>query len=166
MIHHHHVADAGDSVRMLRRQIAQRSVRIGRQGEDVVHLRLTLLGVLQVCKIETGWRIKRNGGKIVGASPMAKVAGDYRGILPGGRSVLVESKAHMGKAHNLRWSDLDDHQVRNLNEHHTHGGLSLLAYSFPGGITIMLWPVPFFAQGTSIDPDHARVLNLTRIPKG
>src|SRR5580658_1597802 len=108
--HHHHVDDAAEQVRLLNRRRAQRSVKIGRQGEDGVHLRLNLLGVLQVCKIETGWRVKRNGGKIVGASPMAKVAGDYRGILPGGRSVLVESKAHMGKDHNLRWSDLDDHQ--------------------------------------------------------
>jgi len=155
-----------ESAREANRSRGKQNKRLGKSSEDAVLLRLLALGIQQVCKIETGWTVIFKMGKPVKAFPIAKVAGDFRGILPGGRSVLVESKAHMGKDHNLRWSDFDEHQFANLMQHHVFGGLSLVAYTNPYGLEIMRWPIPSFAQGKSIDPITARVLNLTRLPKG
>ncbi|MCA9980330.1 MAG: hypothetical protein KDD89_05845, partial [Anaerolineales bacterium] len=65
----------------------------GNIGQMLTERELELRGVQMVEPIETGFGIVRGrGGKIVSAFPLEKVAGDFRGVLEGGRSVLVEAK--------------------------------------------------------------------------
>lgn len=84
-----------------------------------------------------------------------KVSGDHRGILPGGRSVLAETKTIMER--NLRWSDLRDHQPGRLDEHSKHGGLSLLVWVHTTGVHVMQWPVHGFGPGESLTPEFAMI---------
>lgn len=142
-----------------------RNRRAGEAVEQVAAHRLVALGVLQVCAIDVGWRIQRRpGGAIIGASPKAKVAGDLRGVLPGGRSVLVECK-RTAKA-SLPYSQLEHHQHQRLTDHAEAGGLSLVAWSWPGGIALLRYPIPGFAPRTSVSVDVATALNLSTLPKG
>jgi hypothetical protein len=78
------------------------------------------------------------------------VSGDHRGILPGGRSVLAETKTILDR--NLRWSDLREHQPERLSRHAELGGLSLLVWVNSSGIYVMQWPVDGFGRGESISP--------------
>jgi len=82
-----------------------------------------------------------------------KVSGDHRGILPGGRSVLAETKTILDR--NLRWSDLRDHQPDRLSEHAQHGGLSLLVWVHHTGVHVMRWPILGFAPGEGMPPEFA-----------
>ena len=111
------------------RRRGKAAVLAGQHGEMLARQALAQLGVHQIEKIEVGWRLQRVGGKIIGASPMAKVAGDYRGILAGGRSVMVEAKER--KSGSLIYSDLEPHQHQHLMDHAKHGGLSLVIAIFP-----------------------------------
>lgn len=70
----------------------------------------------------------------VGGKPFkkhtAKVVGDISGFWPGGRGLLVESKARTrdGKPRRPTLSDFEDHQIRALKEAHELGGSALVAY--------------------------------------
>ncbi len=131
--------------------------------EKMVATRLRWLGFALVSRIETGWRIRRVKGQIVGATPLAKVAADFTGINPTtGQMMVCEVKFRSG---NLAYSDLDHHQVVNLDAYRAAGAVTLLAVVFRKGSTIggpyvMHWPPPLFAPGASIDEDEARVLDL------
>lgn len=101
---------------------------IGERAEWVARRRLEAAGVRLVERIGTPWRITRamRGGRsvIVGATPVGRVSGDYRGLLAGGRSVLVECKA----TDHLVWSTFEAHQRDALTAHAAAGGLSLVAW--------------------------------------
>jgi hypothetical protein len=112
----------------------KRSQRTGTHGESLARWALESYGVCQVCRIETGWRVKRQGKRIVGAVPMAKVTADWRGVwpLPGyewplGASVMAEAKERSDR---LVFSDLEPHQHKALAEHARLGGLSLVVAIF------------------------------------
>jgi hypothetical protein len=129
--------------------VHRRSVKRGQHGELLARHALELYGVQQICRIETGWRIKRiPGGKIIGAIPISKVAGDFRGIMRGGRSVMVEVKERTPKNGNasgtICHSDLEPHQHTALQVHGLNGGLSIVCVVFTGhGIALMDYGIHF-----------------------
>ena len=130
--------------------------RIGSAGEEQAALALRRLGIEMVEEIATPVIVSRASGKPVIVAWKEPVSGDHRGILPGGRSVLVETKTIHDR--NLRWSDLREHQPGRLDRHADLGGLSLLVWVHSSGIYIMVWPVPGFGPGRSIEPRRAERL--------
>lgn len=129
----------------------------GNLGEMLVKRRLELLGVCMVEKIETGWTIIRGkGGRVVDAFPNEKVSGDFRGVMPDGRSVLVEAKTIPNK---LQHSNLEEHQREALQAHHELGGLSLVAWVHDperDGVAIFQWPHEGFIKRTSMTLDKVQ----------
>lgn len=122
----------------------------GANAEMLVRAELVRLGYRLVERVHTPWRIARDGkGKIVGATPVERVSGDFRAVSGDGRSVLVEAKSSPGR---LRWSQLEAHQVRALNEHHEAGGISLLAWvdTETWEVKVWQWPIPGFGPRRSI----------------
>lgn len=91
-----------------------------------------------------------------------RVAGDHRALLPGGRSVLVESKTRTGKDY-LSFGDFKDHQVKALTKHAELGGISLIAWVSNFGVYLMQWPVDGFKKGEPIHPDKADQLDIMGI---
>lgn len=152
--------DADASKRGANAERGRKNDARGKVVQDVFLFRLRALGLVMVERIETGWMPQRRKGRIIGAKPMAKVAGDFRGLVPGGLSVLVEVKFRPDR---LMFSHLADHQLQALKEHTRHGGLSLLGWAWDGGNSVMRWPVPGFVPGEAITPDRAIILNLQRI---
>jgi hypothetical protein len=109
--------------------------RHGAASEEVVRLRLVHLGFLLVEKVETPWRIVRGpGGRVVGAHPLRRVSGDFRAVRPGGQSVLVEVKWRDDGP--LSWGDLEPHQQAALGLHRSAGGLSLVCWCCPSGLSM------------------------------
>jgi len=128
-----------------------RSKRIGNQGEEIAAMQLRMLGVNMVETIYTGWRVVRwvNRPKRVAIIvPYEKVSGDLRGVLPDGRSVLVEVKTYDGDT--LAHSKLKPHQVAALQEHYDNFGVSLLVWVNRGNVFVMAWPIEGFKKGKSI----------------
>ena len=132
--------------------------RIGKAGQSQAGQALRRLGVEQVEEIGTPAKLIPAGRGVYKVSWGEKVAGDHRGILPGGRSVLAETKTILDR--NLAWSDLRPHQPGKLTEHAEHGGLSLLVWVHSSGVYVLPWPVPGFGPGKSINPDKARELEI------
>ena len=140
--------------------------RIGRAGQSVAASALSRIGVELVEMIGTPVHLSP-------ASDMRKdvfrvrfgekVSGDHRGILPGGRSVLAETKTILDR--NLRFSDMREHQPARLKDHSDMGGLSLLIWVHSSGVYIMQWPVSGFIPGKSLSLDAARALNIESIEK-
>ncbi len=128
--------------------------RTGKAGESLAAAALSALGVKMVERIGTPVLLiptKLSGAfRVIWSEP---VSGDHRGILPGGRSVLAETKTILDR--NLRWSDLRAHQPGALTRHAEFGGLSLLVWVHASGVYVMRWPVPGFEPGKSITPGQA-----------
>lgn len=138
--------------------------QIGRHGQDLAAAALRALGIEMVEQIGTPVHLipsKGRGEKTYQVIWGEKVSGDHRGILPGGRSVLAETKTILDR--NLRWSDLREHQPERLNEHAKHGGLSLLVWVHHTGVHVMRFPVLGFGPGESIPPEFAMsIASVTR----
>lgn len=84
---------------------------------------------LCVERVRVGYSVRRGpGGQIISAHALEKVSGDFRGVAPGGRSVLAEVKARP-VADGLSWSDLEPHQRDALWGHRQAGGLSLVLWA-------------------------------------
>ena len=110
--------------------IGKRSQSKGTHGETLARLALERYGAKQICRIETGWRIKRGtGGKIIGATPIGKVAGDFRAIDRSGRAIMVEVKERIDS---FSYSDIAEHQHSALKIHSDNCGISLLCIVFSG----------------------------------
>jgi penicillin-binding protein-related factor A (putative recombinase) len=123
----------------------------GKAGEELVKSALIARGVCMVEKIETGWGIIRaTGGRIRSAFPLEKVAGDFRGVLQGGQSVLVEAKTAQNK---LTYSEIKPHQREALQRHHELGGLSLVAWVHDDTVYLFQWPHVGFEAKTSLTPE-------------
>lgn len=116
----------------------RRNKLMGDYAEAVVGLRLHQLGYLCVQRIQTGWRVQRAGGRIIGASPMAKVSGDFRAVVKGGRSVLVEVKRRPTR---LGLGCFAPHSCQALTDHAMAGGQSLVAWVSSQGVAIFEWMV-------------------------
>jgi len=117
----------GDEQRAMRRLAGKRSKALGRMGEQLVEHWLNQRFFL-VEKIETGWRVQRMGGKIVGATPLARVSGDFRAVDARGKAVLVECKVRDDA---LPWSALDQHQHTALKAFSERGAHALIAWVNP-----------------------------------
>lgn len=145
----------------------RRNRAVGDQCEWVARRALTHAGAQLVERVHTPFRLQRrvvNGrSQIVGASPMERVSGDFRGILPGGRSVLCEVKHREGR---LVFSDLEAHQREALTKHSAAGGCSLLAWVvLEPAVTCWLLPWDLvvaigFRERTSLTPEQAEAMTL------
>lgn len=87
-----------------------------------------------------------------------RVAGDHRGVLPGGRSVLAEIKTVFEG--NLLWKHFKPHQPDKLTAHAEAGGLSVVVWVGPRGAMILRWPIPGFRKGKGLTLDQAEALDL------
>ena len=112
-------------------------------------------------KIETAWRVKRAGSKIVGATPAAKVLADIVGVQrTTGRAVLVEVKRE--DADTLAWSRLDAHQVVNLDRWHKAGALVFVAYVRGLHARLIAWrpPADLWGPGKGLPWNSAALMPL------
>lgn len=139
----------------------------GEVGQHIARYILSQMGLGMIEPIHTPWKVlfKTVGGrrKVVDAFPLEKVSGDFRPIAPGGRSVLVEVKSRTTRD-TFRWSDLEPHQHRALQEHYDWGGLSLVCWVIDSGeCLVMEWPIPGLQKGKSITWDDAVEMQFTGI---
>ena len=128
--------------------------RIGKYGEGQAAGALHRVGVEMVERIATP--VITNGTRIIAYGE--RVSGDHRGILPGGRSVLAETKTILDR--NLRYSDLREHQPERLARHAEHGGLSLLVWVHHSGVYVIKFPIAGFERGKSLTIEQARKLQI------
>ena len=130
--------------------------RTGKAGELLAESTLRGLGIEQIEKIGTPVLLipSRYNGLF---KPVygEKVSGDRRGILPGGRSVLIEVKTILDS--NLMYSELKPHQHAGLKEHADFGGLSLLVWVHNSGVYVLEYPISGFVPGTSLSPQVAGI---------
>ena len=134
--------------------------RVGKHGQNLAAQALRALGVEMVEQIGTPvFLIPATAKDVYRVVYGEKVSGDHRGLLPGGRSVLAETKTILDR--NLRFSDLREHQPARLMEHTLHGGLSLLIWVHHTGVYVMTYPLVGFEHGKSIDLDRARFEHAT-----
>lgn len=127
--------------------------RTGAAGEELAAIILKSMGICQLERIGTPVRQVR--GRIIYGEP---VAADFRGILPGGQSVLAEVKT---VEHNLRWSDFRAHQPGKLSEHSEYGGLSLVVWVHSSGVYVLPWPIPEFSPGNGLTVEQARIHSIS-----
>ena len=139
--------------------MTRREQATGKAGEEQAASALRRFGCEMVEKIGTPVRLIP--AKITGTYKVIfgeKVSGDHRAILPGGRSVLAETKTILER--NLTWSDLREHQPERLDQHADCGGLSLLVWVSSGGVFIMQWPIDGFGPGIGITIERAQELAI------
>jgi len=105
-----------------------RSQRTGKIGEQLTEIALKQAGYLLVEKVEA----PRTRGGIF----LRTCSGDFRAVEPGGRSVLVETKF---RDRPLRKSDFRPHQIAFLQNHHSAGGLSIVAHVSRNGCRLIPW---------------------------
>jgi hypothetical protein len=144
--------------------------RIGAIKEALIAQRLRELGLRRVERREVGWRIQRLKGRVVGASPMGRVSGDFTAVAPGGIYVHVEAKHHSDPDAALSLSDFqkdgakDRNQLDALDDYARLGCLSLVAWSSPRGVCVLLWPIPSLAKGAPLSWAAASILDLKILP--
>jgi hypothetical protein len=131
--------------------------RIGAGGEKLAASILRALGVCQLERI--GTPVRQAHGKIIYGEP---VAADFRGIMPGGQSVLAEVKT---VEHNLRWSDFREHQPGKLSEHANLGGLSLVVWVHSSGVYVLQWPIPDFGPLAGLTAQQAKIYDKCHAAK-
>ena len=139
--------------------MSKRQKVIGEAGQNLAASALRAFGVNMIEKIGTPVRCiphptQHGYYRVIWDEP---VAGDHRGVIGDGRSVLIETKTVLDR--NLRWSDFRKHQPGALSEHTQLGGLSLVVWVHASGVYVMTWPISDFGPGTSIDAQRATELN-------
>jgi len=131
-------------------------------GEMIATQQLRSYGVRDIQTIETGWKVlnwlPQYGQMIAKVVPYKKVAGDLRGVLPGGISVLVEVKV---RSERLSLSDLKYHQRESLSSHHRAGGVSLVVWVEDTTNTayVLRWPIPGLVKYHPLKPRDALALD-------
>lgn len=147
------------SARRRRRRISSREQRIGKVGEDIADAALRMAGVRNIERIGTPVKIidtmvyrGKTWNRIVFGE---RVAGDRRGELDNGLSVLAEIKTVTDR--NLRNSDFRPHQPDALMRHAEYGNaVSLIVWVAANGVYIMRLPIAGFGErGWSIDENEA-----------
>jgi hypothetical protein len=135
--------------------------QIGKQGQNTAAAVLSgRCGIDMVEQIGTPVKlipVKTNRPNTYQVIFGEKVSGDHRGLIGNGISVLAETKTILD--HNLRYSDLREHQPGRLSEHNECGGISLLVWVHGTGAYVMRWPVDGFEPGTSISHERAQELD-------
>jgi hypothetical protein len=143
--------------------------KTGKVGEAFASRALANLGILQLERVGTPVKlIPVMGSKLKGVFRVIfgeKVIGDWRGILPGGRSVLAEVKTVLQG--NLTYSHMRPHQPEGLSYHAANGGLSLLVWvAGQNEIFIMEWGadgIAGFAPHKSITKLAASLLAINTV---
>lgn len=118
--------------------------RHGEIGQAQAAKLLRDLGATCVQQISTPWRIVRIKGRVVGAHPIGEVTGDFTGLLPGGRGLLVEVKRREDGV--LSWGDFEDHQHASLRAHADAGGAAWVIMATPATIMAM-WYTSMVSTG-------------------
>jgi len=133
----------------------KQNAKTGIFGEAMAERWLWSQGFKCVSSIETGWRIRRVNGKIVGAKQKVKVAGDFTAMTKTGRFVFAEVKVRgSGK---LLFSDLEKHQVEALDERVKYGALCLLIWIMsPTELKALQWPIAGFKKNNSLRWDNIK----------
>lgn len=137
---------------------------IGDHGQQIAATVLRSRGALLVEKVATP--VKLIPSSINGHYRVIfgeRVSGDHRAILPGGRSILAETKTTTGKR--LPYSALREHQPERLAAHAEAGGLSLLVWVCDEGQFVMRWPIAGFMPGKSISVAQARSIDIQDLEK-
>jgi len=145
--------------------MSRRQKQIGDHGQQIAATVLRSRGALLVEKVATP--VKLIPSSINGHYRVIfgeRVSGDHRAILPGGRSILAETKATTGDR-NLQYSDLREHQPERLTAHAEAGGLSLLIWICDAGQFVMQWPIVGFQPGRSITVTLAKALDIPDLEK-
>lgn len=139
--------------------MTRRQQQIGKQGEQLAETVLRLRGVNLVQHIGTPVHLipHPTAKKYFRVIWGERVAGDRRGVLDDGTSVLAEVKTVLNA--NLRWSDFRDHQPGQLSDHAVLA-VSLVVWVHSSGVYVMRWPIDGFGRGKSITPDRARELDV------
>jgi hypothetical protein len=132
----------------------RRNTKIGKKGQDIAMKTLAAAGYVCIEPIETGWTIIRKydprtkKSVIVSAFPKEKVSGDIKAIDPTtGKAVHVECKAVSG---NLKYSELDPHQVKALDMVVKSGAISILAWVRGFDCKLYHWPIDGFGPGKGL----------------
>ena len=147
--------------RQIQGQTAQRH---GKIGDEQGAAALGRMGILQLHRIATPYvRVPhptlRGYYRII---EKEKVAGDWRGLLPSGMSVLAEMKTRFDT--NLTWSDFETHQIGWLSNH-AELAISLVVWTNNNGVSVMRWPIPDFnGPRCSITPARASTLDIQFAP--
>ncbi len=149
--------------RMERSVRGRANKRAGDLAEKYIAARLRDLGLWQVERRETGWRIQRARGRVVGATPKEKVSGDFSAVAPGGLYVHVEAKNHLHPDEPLSLSDFDTHQLAALNIYASLA-IALVAWMSASRIALLRWPITGFEKGSPLSWDAAAALSLTTAP--
>lgn len=133
-----------DQAKLARRLRGRVSTIRGDHAEQLIAYRLKALGLDCISPIRTGWRVHRTydartgRSRIMGATPMEKVAADFMAIVPRlGTSVMVECKMRSDDA--LSLSDFQLHQRNRLTLHAALGGVSLAAWMFEQRVEVLDW---------------------------
>lgn len=154
--------DRSPLARLERRWQGRVNRKRGDHVEILVERALCARGLAMVERVQTGFRLQRQfdaatgTSRIVGASPAARVAGDFRAVVRGsGRSVLVESKFRADGQ--LSLADFQPHQRAALDEHALHGGLSLVAWVTSAGVELLAWPIVDLVKGKPLTVGDPRV---------
>jgi len=135
--------------------VTRQEQRIGKAGEGAAARALAALGICMIERIGTPVRLLPHG-RYFAVIWGERVSGDHRGVLPGGRSVLAETKTALDR--NLRWSDLRAHQPQRLSRHAELGGLSLLVWVHESGVYVMQWPIEEgFERGAGITVEQGEI---------
>jgi hypothetical protein len=140
--------------------MSKREQTIGRQGQELAASALRRVGVELVEEIGTPFHLIPHP-RIAGYYRVIfgeKVSGDHRGVLPGGRSVLAETKTITDRP--LRWSDFREHQPGRLDAHAEAGGVSLVVWVNQYGAHVLHWPIMGFGPGKSVSFETARDLEI------
>jgi hypothetical protein len=135
--------------------VSRTQQRTGKHGEDVAVDMLLLLGVREVERIGTPVRLvpaREEGTYRVFWGE--RVAGDMRGVMDNGLSVLAETKTIRDRK--LRWSDFRPHQPAALSRHAEYA-LSLVVWVHSSGVYVMRWPIDGFGPRKSIGVEQAEV---------
>ena len=145
--------------RRIRNKISQRE---GNEAQDLVERFMIENGYKCVERIETGYGLKIQNGKIVGAFPKKAVSGDIKAIGPKGRAVLVEVKHRPPKDNgklNLKWGDFEEHQITALEDVTNAGGWAFIAWVtslYPPRLFWLMWPIEGFKKGKWLSEEMAR----------
>lgn len=154
--------DTSPMAQLERRWRGRVNRKSGEDAQGLVKHRLMLAGLAMVERVETGFRLQRKfdtatrTSRIIGASPAARVAGDFRAVVPtSGRSVLVEVKWRQDGQ--LSLADFEAHQATALSIHGRVGGLSLVAWVTPAGVELLAWPIVDLVKGKPLTAGDPRV---------
>lgn len=142
--------------------------KIGNTGELFAAQALVNLGIEQLEQIGTPVKVFATPQKgLFRVIWGKKVIGDFRGVLPGGRSVISEVKTILH--HNLGLSDFKEHQPAGLSRHAELGGLSLVVWVHgENEIYIMEWTkdgIPGLAPRHALTPEQANELTKHVVSK-